>query len=176
MFKVISKTIVADKGNPLINDVEWQRIQELLNGHPLSPSKRKHDSGTPRKTTMELGVGMGSQGRGNSVGGLNEPGDEVERKDPRTPQSWYNSDEDAQVDDETKPGHGSIMPAPDGSRGDPYATQDLMIEHDVFVNDKLYGVDETPQDKRRKIQEHLDSLLKSEPVVSPSRRYSVDRN
>ncbi|KKL61094.1 hypothetical protein LCGC14_2198730 [marine sediment metagenome] len=164
---------MADKTNPRINDVEWERIQELLNGHPFAPQKRHHDSGTPRKTTFELGPGMGSQGRGNSAGGLNEPGDENERNDPRTPRSWYNRDADAQVDDETKPGHGSIQPAPDGSRGDPYATQDLMIENDVFVNDRIEGAD-TPQTRRRRIKNNVDRLLDSEPVV-PHARYNVDR-
>jgi hypothetical protein len=167
---VEKKLIIADRDNPRINDTEWDRVQELLNGdHPLSTFRHKHDSGAPRKTQLNLGPGMGSQDRGNSAGGMNAAGDEMERNDPRTPRSWYNEG-DAQADDETGPGNKSIMPAPDGSRNDGYAAQRIFLDN-VDAFSPFIDRDNSPQSVVQK--KHLNSILTSRPV--PPKRVFVDR-
>lgn len=92
MLKVIAIGIT-----PRINDVERDRIQELLDGtHPLSPVRKTYDTGTKRKTVLD-----------QSPSGPAETGGYGDRLSHDNVTSTYDKglDPNSQADDETGPGN-----------------------------------------------------------------------
>jgi len=162
MLCVISKTVTAIKGTPLIYEAPFNQLQEWLNGvHPDTPRKNhKYDSGKPRQTNFDAWLGLDSQneraanpGAGSSLGR-----DPNESQDKRL-SSGYNDGE--QANDETGPGHRTEVP-------DPYFTVEVGNEDFMKLN-----LQESSKDADAPMA-HMRKIKTSNPVTLPHRRYKVD--
>lgn len=155
-----SKTLVALKGTPLIYEELFNQVQERLNGtHPhTSRPNSKYDSGKPKQTNFDAWLGLDSQNEraANPGAGMSLGRDPNESKDNRL-SSGYNDGE--QADDETGPGHKSVVP-------DPYYTPDVANETFMQLELGDKGKD-SPMAHLRKIKTHS-------PVTLPHHRYKVD--
>ncbi len=158
MFSITSKNVLAVKGTPLIYEEPFNQVQDWLNGvHPLSPDKKKYDSGKHKQTRFDDWLGLDSQNERapNPGAGMSLGRDENESQDKRL-SSGYNDGE--QADDETGPGHKSEIP-------DPYFTSDTNNE--LFMDLKLKG----HGSGRDSPTAHMRKILTDRPVVLPHRRY-----
>ena len=125
MLKIISKSVIALKGTPLIYEEPFNQLQDWLNKrHPHDPRMNaKYDSGGPKQTNFDSWLGLDSQNERspNAGAGMSLGRDPNESKDKRL-SSGYNDGE--QADDETGPGNTTRIP-------DPYFTSD--VNNEVFM-------------------------------------------
>lgn len=91
MLKLTNRDVVAIGITPRINDVERDRIQEILDGsHPMSSTRKQYDTGTKRKVILD-----------QSPAGPNETADGDDRTSHTNVGSGYDA---GPPDDETGPG------------------------------------------------------------------------
>jgi hypothetical protein len=163
VLNIISKNIIALKSNPLINEYPFDEVQNWLNGiHPKSPQKKRYDTREPKKTTFELGLGLG-RGMDDGATGL---GLNTNKANEGTTSSWYN-DPSKPPDDEVGPGNKSTNWATmrEGDQpGDSYLAQDMNNELFMDLRVKNDG-------KRDSRSSSLRNILMDKPVVLPHRRY-----
>ena len=160
MIQVVSKSVTALKGTPLIDEEPFNQVQDVLNNeHPHSTRKKTYDSGKPKQTFFDDWLGLDSQNERapNAGAGMSLGRDPNESQDKRL-SSGYNDGE--QADDETGPGNTTVAP-------DPYYTQD--VNNELFMDLRIKG-----QDNNDAIQSHLKRVLHGQPVTLPHRRYQVN--
>ena len=153
MLQIISKSVIALKNAPLIDEVQFDAIQEQMNGvHPNSTKKRKYDTGKPKLTNFDEWLGLGSNDRGVNPGvgsGLGRDPNESANHDLT---SGYNDGE--QANDESGPGNSETIT-------DPYYASN--VSNELFMKLKLNGGDKDSPYR------YMTKLRTSTPVKMPKR-------
>jgi len=153
MLQIVSKSVTALKNAPLIDEVQFDLIQEQMNGeHPNSSKKKKYDSGKPKLTHFDDWLGFGSNDRGVNPGvgsGLGRDPNESANHDLT---SGYN--DGGQANDETGPGNSSTMP-------DPYYTTN--VSNELFMKLRM------DSGERDSPYRYMTKLRTSTPVKMPKR-------
>ncbi len=165
MRNVVSKQVVATRGQPGFLEQEWfNNIRTRLTGGD-DPKYHRRDEYNKNKKNTDLG-GFGSNERGqNSGAGVGLGRDEKESRDPRNPTSGYN--DGGRADDEIGPGHKDTQgPVKlDGENVNVYND----LNNELFMDLSLKG-----QGKNDSILRHYKSVLYG-PTVTPL-RVPVDKS
>ena len=157
-------SVVAIGITPRIDDVERDRIQEFLDGtHPMSPIRRTYDTGTKRKTVLDM-----------SPAGPNETGGAGDRLSHDNVGSGYNKglDPNGQADDETGPGNTSKQDKEQTFTD--YSTVDLITKNDFDTSNKWSPLNSESNKRDRNIVTHLRRLYQQPGVGKLPKRYDVD--
>ncbi len=159
MMQVISnKLTVALRGDmKAIDRIQWDNVQEFLNGMPTTDSKvKKHDSGKPKETTFPGGAGVGP--------------DEIAREDGDrssmdNTSSGYNRglNPGGRADDETGPGN---TPDADPEQNFTDHMQNELAwkaEGDLSSQYSPLNQDSSKRDQRR-INSHMGKMYGMAPI------------
>jgi len=159
MLKVIAIGIT-----PRINDVERDRVQELLDGtHPMSPYRKTYDTGTKRKTVLD-----------QSPAGPNETGMDGDRNSHDNVGSGYDKglDPNGQADDETGPGN-----TPKQDKEQTFmdqSTVDLITKNDFDTSNEWSPLNYESSKRDKNITTYLRRLHRQPGVGALPRRHPVD--
>ncbi len=160
MLKVVAIGII-----PRIDEVERDRIQELLDGtHPMSPYRKTYDTGTKRKTVLdqspmgpnEIVTEQGDRGSHDNVG------------------SGYKQGPNAggRADDETGPGNTSDPdPEQDFASHD---TADLAFHNDFDTSSKWSPLNYGSHGRDARVTDYLLKLHRRPGVGAIPQRHEVD--
>jgi len=128
MLQIVSKSVTALKNAPLIDEVQFDLIQEQMNGeHPNSSKKKKYDSGKPKLTHFQDWLGFGS---GRDLGDNENPGIGFGYNDSVS--SGYDRD-GGQANDEAGPGNSDTTAGPYDAID---MNNELVMKHRINSSDR----------------------------------------
>ncbi|MHA2279863.1 MAG: hypothetical protein ACXAC5_03175 [Promethearchaeota archaeon] len=156
--------VIAIGITPRIDDVERDRIQEFLDGtHPMSPVRKKYDTGTKRKTVLD-----------QSPVGPPEIPESGDRTSHDNVGSGFKEglDPNSQADDETGPGNTSKQDKEQTFME--YSTVDLITKNDFDTSSKWSPLNTESNKRDKNVTTHLRRLHQRPGVGALPRRYDVD--
>jgi len=159
--------VIAIGITPRINDVERDRIREMLDGtNPLSSIRRHYDNNpkTLRKTVLDP-----------SPAGPNETGEAGDRKSHDNVGSGYNKgiDPGGQADDETGPGNTSKHDK-EQTFNDP-SMVDLITKNDFDTSNEWSPLNYESNKRDKNSTTHLKRLHQQPGYGAMPRRHDVDK-
>jgi hypothetical protein len=162
MIKITSRQVVAIGITPRIDEFHRDRVQEFLDGtHPMSPERKKYDSGTKRKTVLD-----------QSPVGPAETGGAGDRLSHDNVGSGYDAglDPGGPPDDETGPGFTSKKDKE--QRYTNHDTADLAFKNDFDTSSKWSPLNWESEKRDHHIVKNLDKIYEK-PL--PDKRVPVDK-
>ncbi len=161
MISLVSKKIIALRGEPRINLERFDRLQEWLSGvNPMAPSQKHHDSGKRREIFPDLSpagpddiaTGAGDRSSHDNIG------------------SGYIIDTElygGQADDEAKPGFGRKEDKEQTFMD--HQTSELAFKNDFDLSSTLNPMNFESNKRDHNPQQHL-MRLQRQPKIRPRNR------